>query len=319
MLKNNKNETTCSFKLKNKDGFTLVELLIVLVISGFLVAAIAATFQSQNKSYVLQDQISEMQQNLRAGMLYMMREIRTAGYDENWVDIGPPVDGLHDTRMFDGIDNDGDGTIDNAGDDVRFGIWTANANLIRVVMDINPTDQDIGDADEDITYSLYDAYGDGDTDLGRNAGGGNQPVAENIEGLGFAYAYDTDLDGDPATLILDTSPNGHVIWAADTDGDGDWDILDTNDDGVIDINDAPGPGANIIGFDTNKTVDTAEIRAVRVWMLGRTNRGESGYVNNLTYVVGMYVITPKNDADPLNDNFHMKLVEANIKCRNLGL
>jgi type IV pilus assembly protein PilW len=65
----------------NKKGLTLVELLVAMAISGIVAGAIYTAFQSQQKSYLVQDQVAEMQQNLRAAMDIMVREIRMAGYD----------------------------------------------------------------------------------------------------------------------------------------------------------------------------------------------------------------------------------------------
>ena len=49
-------------------------------------------------------------------------------------------------------------------------------------------DGDLDDSDENVTYSLYDSGSDGDTDIGRKVGAGNnQPVAENIDALNFVY------------------------------------------------------------------------------------------------------------------------------------
>ena len=45
----------------------------------------------------------------------------------------------------------------------------------------------LDDPGEDITYALYDADGDGDTDLGRDTGSGNVLFAENIDALNFIY------------------------------------------------------------------------------------------------------------------------------------
>ncbi|MCD6187012.1 MAG: prepilin-type N-terminal cleavage/methylation domain-containing protein, partial [Desulfuromusa sp.] len=57
-------------------GFTLVELLIALAISGVLMTAVYATFQAQQNSYLVQEQVAEMQQNIRAGMDIMVSELR---------------------------------------------------------------------------------------------------------------------------------------------------------------------------------------------------------------------------------------------------
>ncbi|MDX9964747.1 prepilin-type N-terminal cleavage/methylation domain-containing protein, partial [Desulfobacter postgatei] len=62
-------------------GFTLIELLIALAISGIVLVGVYAQFTSQQASYIAQDQVVEMQQNLRAGITYMTQELRMAGYD----------------------------------------------------------------------------------------------------------------------------------------------------------------------------------------------------------------------------------------------
>lgn len=66
--------------LKNRNGVTLIELLIALVISALLIAALYRTFTDQQKTYIVQEQVVDMQQNVRAAINRMMREIRMAGF-----------------------------------------------------------------------------------------------------------------------------------------------------------------------------------------------------------------------------------------------
>ena len=154
--------------IKSRYGFTLVELLISMAVGGVVMAGICSAYYSQQESYITQDQVSAMQQNLRAGLWFMEREIRMAGYDPT-------------------------GTA-NAG------IVTANATSIRVTLDLN-ADGYTDDSNEDITYSLYASDGDGDSDLARKVGGGNnQPVADNIDVLNFVYL-------DQAGYITTTLPD----------------------------------------------------------------------------------------------------------------
>jgi len=65
--------------LKNK-GVTLIELMIALVISSILIAALYRVFISQQKTYTVQDQVTDMQQNARQSINRMMSEIRMAGF-----------------------------------------------------------------------------------------------------------------------------------------------------------------------------------------------------------------------------------------------
>jgi type IV pilus assembly protein PilW len=66
--------------MKNEYGFTLIELLIVIVISALLTGAIYATFMSQQKSYAIQTGVTDMQQNARAALTLMERDLRMAGF-----------------------------------------------------------------------------------------------------------------------------------------------------------------------------------------------------------------------------------------------
>ena len=274
------------------NGFTLIELLIAMAITGIVSVAIFTAFQSQQKSYITQEDTAAMQQNLRAGMDIMIREIRMSGYDRQ--NIGGL--GILNVCPRD-IDNNIDKTITGNG-------------AMQISADFD--NDGVLDGNETISFSICDSpilTPDGNPDLGRNSGGGRQMLAENIEALGFAYAYDTDNDGN-----LETSPNGHIIWAVDSDGDNDLDInLDTDDDGDIDAADGPGAGNNgIIGGTAIADVAVNDIRAVRIWMLARADRRDNKYLNTRTYVVGHKVITP-------NDNFRRRLLTTTVKCRNLGL
>ena len=288
-------------KYISPNGFTLFVLLVAMAITGIVAGAIYTAFQSQQKSYLIQEQVAEMQQNLRAAMDIMVREIRMAGYSQ-----GASGFGITDIRPRD-INNNVDITVTGNGAFEFTADFDDNGTL---------------SGGETVSFSVYDspvAAPDGINDLGRNSGGGRQLVAENIEALGFAYAFDADGDG-----ILDTynvGGNQRVIWAVDSDGDNDLDRnLDTNNDGNIDENDGPGPGGNgLIAGTAIADVAPQDIRAVRIWMLARTERGDNGFVNTRTYVIGNKVITPNTDADPGNDHLRMRLLTSTVKCRNMGL
>ena len=162
--------------MKSEKGFTLIELLVAIAIAMVVLAGIYKVYMSQQQSYIIQEQMAAMQQNLRAAMFFMAREIRMAGCDPT-------------------------GTAGSSA-----GIQTANATTISFTEDIrgknstDPPDGDVGDPNENITYSLFDYGGDGDNDLGRNTGGGNMLLAENIDAIDFVY-----LDGNQPPNVL--NPN----------------------------------------------------------------------------------------------------------------
>jgi prepilin-type N-terminal cleavage/methylation domain-containing protein len=65
--------------LKKEAGITLIELMVVLVLAAIVTAAIYATFIAQQKSYATQTRVSDIQQNARAALTLMERDLRMAG------------------------------------------------------------------------------------------------------------------------------------------------------------------------------------------------------------------------------------------------
>jgi type IV pilus assembly protein PilW len=150
----------------NHKGFTLIELMIGMAISVIVMAGIYSAYQSQQKSHDIQIQVAAMQQNLRAAMFYMEREIRMAGCDPK-----------------------GNATPAAA-------IISAQANSIEFRSDIrgntdgSEPDGETDDDNEHIEYRIYDALGDGVNDLGRydkNAAPAIRAIALNIDALNFVY------------------------------------------------------------------------------------------------------------------------------------
>jgi len=73
-------ERKMSAIFKKDKGITLIELMVALVIGGFLLAATYRTFISQQKTFVVQEQVVDMQQNVRAAINRMMTELRMSGF-----------------------------------------------------------------------------------------------------------------------------------------------------------------------------------------------------------------------------------------------
>ncbi|RJR36985.1 MAG: prepilin-type N-terminal cleavage/methylation domain-containing protein [Desulfobacteraceae bacterium] len=140
-----------------ESGFTLVEILIATLISAVVMSAVYTTYVSQQKSYVIQDQVAMMQQNLRNSIYSLEQEIRMAGYD--------PTGGA------------------NAG------LVTKNSAEISFTMDLNG-DRDTSDTNENITFTLASGVLRRKPSTAASA----QAVAENIDALNFVYL---DQDGAP--------------------------------------------------------------------------------------------------------------------------
>ncbi len=134
-----------------KEGFTLVELLVTVVISSLLIAAVFSIYVMQRKTHTGQEVQVEMHQNLRAGVDTIKRDLRMVGYDPN---------------------NTGEASITEA---------TETEFAFSRIED-EDTDTTIS-----IDYNLYDAYGDGVSDFGRAVGGVRRCLIENVSHLEFYY------------------------------------------------------------------------------------------------------------------------------------
>ena len=78
------------FRQLNSRGLTLVELMVAMVLSLVLMAAVYMAYQVQHKTNVEQDAVSIMQQDQRAAMELISRDIKTAGCNPTGADITSP-------------------------------------------------------------------------------------------------------------------------------------------------------------------------------------------------------------------------------------
>jgi type IV pilus assembly protein PilW len=277
----------------NTKGFTFIELMVAMAIGMIVMAVIYSTYESQQKSYVTQQLVVDMEQNARAAMSLMKREIRMTGFDP---------------RASNGIDDDGLNGIDDGAEASGATVVKAGKDWIQFTADLN-ADGDTDDANEDITYYCDDTDADGICDTltwqrVSTAGGTAEDLAYDIEAVGFAYAFDDD--GDDRLDTIDGDPAKPVIWAirknpSDTQLGNN---LDTDENGVIDAGDVEG------GQDLPHQVDFDRIRMVKIWLLARTRQPVRGHKDNQTYVVGWQHITT-------NDNYRRCLLTATVQCRNM--
>jgi len=75
--------------LNRQSGVTLVELMVALVMTLFLMGGILVMYTSGRASFLDNSQVSRIQENVRFATDYMIRDIRTAGFhDETTLKVG---------------------------------------------------------------------------------------------------------------------------------------------------------------------------------------------------------------------------------------
>lgn len=75
--------------IKSNRGFTLIELMVALAMSLFLVGGVILMYMSVQATSIDSRQLSRMQENVRFASDYMVRDIRNAGFrDEMSLTIG---------------------------------------------------------------------------------------------------------------------------------------------------------------------------------------------------------------------------------------
>lgn len=163
---------------KQSCGFTLVELLIALLISTIVVAAIYSTYQAQLRSHITQQTLVEMQQNARAALFAMEVRTKHAGFNPQ----GPDAPHAH---LFGFQENFLE--VDNV-------LLTAHASThiktdsthIAFTLDANRNGEIDNSDDELVAYRLNNE----NLEIYMQDSGGSwqwTAIAQNIEALNFVY------------------------------------------------------------------------------------------------------------------------------------
>ncbi|MCI5120525.1 MAG: prepilin-type N-terminal cleavage/methylation domain-containing protein, partial [Candidatus Electrothrix sp. AUS4] len=157
---------------KKESGFTFIELMVSMVIASFVFAGIYGVYTIQQRSYTVQEQVSEMQQKGRAALDFMVRDIRMAGY------------------------NDPDGNCTSRGTS-DFSKWKAESTTFTFLTCMDDDgNENTPLAKVTIQYGLYKAYSSKVADdLARKEDSDpNQLIVEGLDALEFCYYLEDPAD-----------------------------------------------------------------------------------------------------------------------------
>lgn len=105
-----------------KNGFTVIEMVISIAIGMVILGMTHSLFFVQRDSFNVQEQLTGMQQNMRAAMDLMTAELMMAGYGTSSTNIFPVFESGTITFFAD-FNNDGD------AEQIRYGLkWEDSEN-----------------------------------------------------------------------------------------------------------------------------------------------------------------------------------------------
>jgi prepilin-type N-terminal cleavage/methylation domain-containing protein len=214
---------------KNSCGFTLIEMMVTVAILSIVLYGIYELVIQQQRGYVIQEEVSEIQQDIRIALDLMASEIRRAGADvpNTTIPICPPApactNGVSDSITFSITNGISTFLVPNAGaggavaDTTQVFVNNTNGFLAGVVNILRPisrtlvsahtisgasgggaiplntpvVDPSILQAGDMVVFQPFTVtYDLAGTDLRRNG----VVLAENIQDLQFSYISNTGIE-----------------------------------------------------------------------------------------------------------------------------
>jgi type IV pilus assembly protein PilW len=295
-------------------GFSLVEMMVVVAISGVVFAGVLNVFTTSNTAYLVQQEIAALQQNIRVSKMFLGRDIRMAGFGLNDFSMG-------DQKLY-AFTFDNDTTDGDAGSDkltIRYlDIATGGCGesgtgtpepcsdlpplTLKATMPLNAAEAEVN---EDLTTAPYSAWDD-DCWCGKEY---TQPQP------GFAIII-TSPDGTKSDVVFltGTQPNSDKIQNGPNF---------TADDGITYenkvLNSYPA-GSTISFFNLEQYTEVTYNLVDGVLM--RNSQPIAGDIDDLQFAFGLdtdgdtYVDSWVNDAD-LTDTqkTQVRLVRVNVLGR----
>ena len=150
--------------LKRSSAFTLIELLVSMTISLAVLAAVAKTFTVQTRQNGAEEQMAQMQQNVRGALDLMVREIQMAKYDPAGTAFPAGTYGVTYSASQLEVKSDvadGNGTISTATgsvEDIIYAFDSTNLYITRKLGSSGTADI-LADNVTSLTFAYYDGNG----------------------------------------------------------------------------------------------------------------------------------------------------------------
>jgi type IV pilus assembly protein PilW len=327
-------------KVKANSGFTLVELLVAIALAVVIMAGLYRTFRTQHDTYIVQDQVAATQQNLRAAMYLITRDLQMAGWytnfdsDNHTIDLGNDLGERTGRPLFFPEDNSpggDDGTI-RQDTDVLVIMKAADTTIYRLEQGETVSGGSIGStlaAKSGLNPAVPDPPGHEPKKYGLLVK--NDLRTAEFFVLNPAYQFENSLTenyvGDDAPEKADILVRMDIIIykIEEEDGrpmlkrrnlgnDNGYQTVAENIDNMQIMYHLQNDSVPKHGNEINSS-NQARIRAVEVILVGRTAHLQRRYVDTKTYD---FANNTGANLNP-NDNYRRKVLSTIVKTRNVGL
>lgn len=316
----------------NKKGFSLVELLIVMAVSGILIASLASVFVTQSRTYSIHSDIGETQYAAKAVLDYIAKEIRMTGA------------GLRDKNYY--FKNGTTFTVlssinsDIGPDAIRIrGNFQGIYGNISSVLGTTIEDDDPGKETITVAYKSNGRFSVGNYITIAGPGGNaeirliDQISGTNKQNIGFRNGDGLNYNHREGTMFNCIQDLRYYVDSTGTlrrnnfENNGNQPVLenvedlqfqyglDTNGDGYID------QWVNNVSDGTNK-VD--QIRAIKIWLVVRGTVPDNNFNDTSSYFLGisstgMVAVAKRYTPPQAFRNYRRLIFTTTVDLRNVYL
>lgn len=313
-------------------GFSMVEMMISSTIGLLIVAALAGVMMSNSRSAKTNDGSTELQSNGRYALDHLKREIRHAGYrGYSWADSNTPTTTLTPITNECLTASAAQGAFVT---NIRQGIWGANdsnpfagnclaAGYLRgdllAIRHVDNTPL----SGNTINGTFYLRSSFSVSEIFKGTGGAALAGAPTFTGSPIPmddfqlHEYVYYIGSDDTNAALPALRRRSLVGAAMVDemvvsGIEQMQVQYGRFDTTLNTQYFDASAISGSSTDTLTTLTTyawREVNSVRIWLLARASKADTGYSNTTSYVMGDQTYT-------VNDSFRRQLFTTVIQVRN---